>query len=939
MGALSAFLFVVSAIAIVTTGDRRPFLGLSVTPGTRPVVTRVASDGPAAGLLQPGDSIVAINGDARVIRLGVTAYRRFLTAGSTYTVTAVHDGVTRNVTLSVDEIHGPDQALFSESLWLSAFVWCAVATLIAVFKPDQTAARAAYVAGMALGLFLLGQARGPALIWASGWQLIVLLWVFPFAPLHLAVGYDFYLRFPPGLSTATGIWRKLRLVIYVTCAVLCLEGSLLSVVALMQGPDAYLAVRERLVGIDVWLDWAYLVYPITGLAILAALARNYRAATDADDRRRMRWLLWGTIVGLTPFVIFQVIQSVTQLGGIAFSLGPYAALANLATTAIPISFGYAIVKHRVFDITVVIRRGLQYLLAKNALRVILVLPMAGLMYGLAMHRDQPLRQLWQSNSIYLYLALAAVISLKFRLQLSQWLDRLFFREAYDRERILLGLIDQVEQLDSVSTMSKLVSQELEAAFHPRCLFIWYREGDKPGLTLSYSSGGYIRHVELEPNAPLVRYAELETGVIERQSGVLADVPPADREWLDDVGVRLIVPLMGGDRSMLGLLMLGDKKSDEPYSAADKQLLQAIARQIVMARENVRLKDRVHRDRRIQHEVIARLEAGHVSLLKECPACGGCYDSATNTCAEDGAELQLTLPVERTIDGKYRLDRLIGKGGMGAVYEAADLRLARAVAVKIMQGRTFGDRQAMWRFQREAQASARLTHPNIVTVFDFGAAGADGAFLVMELLRGRTLRSELSRRGRLPPATAAAWLGQIGNAVGAAHTQGIVHRDLKPENVIVTASAAGEDLLKVLDFGLAKMRTADEDLTGAVTDPGAIMGTVGYMAPEQLMGGDTNERSDIFALGVIAAEAITGRRPFRGRTPAELLLSIERDTLQFDIETPEWRRLESVLRRALAHDPANRYGSVAEYLQYLLPALERLPGQMATQGADETTIGS
>lgn len=127
--------------------------------------------------------------------------------------------------------------------------------------------------------------------------------------------------------------------------------------------------------------------------------------------------------------------------------------------------------------------------------------------------------------------------------------------------------------------------------------------------------------------------------------------------------------------------------------------------------------------------------------------------------------------------------------MGAVYEAADLRLARPVAVKIMLSRAFGDRQALRRFEREAQASARLTHPNIVTVFDFGAAGADGADIVMELVRGRTLRAELQRHGCLAPATVAAWFEQSCAGVAAAHQQRIVHRDLKPENVLVTVSAA------------------------------------------------------------------------------------------------------------------------------------------------------
>ena len=172
--------------------------------------------------------------------------------------------------------------------------------------------------------------------------------------------------------------------------------------------------------------------------------------------------------------------------------------------------------------------------------------------------------------------------------------------------------------------------------------------------------------------------------------------------------------------------------------------------------------------------------------------------------------------------------------MGAVYEAADLRLARSVAVKIIRGRSFGDRQALRRFEREAQACARLTHPNIVTVFDFGAVGADGAFLVMELVRGRTLRRELDHRGHLPAAVAAIWFEQICEGVAAAHQHQVVHRDLKPENVLIAATATGGEIVKVLDFGLAKMRTASDETDG-LTDPGVVMGTAGYMAPEQLMG--------------------------------------------------------------------------------------------------------
>ena len=370
-------------------------------------------------------------------------------------------------------------------------------------------------------------------------------------------------------------------------------------------------------------------------------------------------------------------------------------------------------------------------------------------------------------------------------------------------------------------------------------------------------------------------------------------------------------------------MLGDKKSDEPYSTDDERLLQAIARQIALARDSVRLKDRVDQDRRLRDDVLAHLAAGAFNVLKECPTCGACYDAAATACSADASELTLSLPVERTIDGKYRLDRLIGKGGMGAVYEAADLRLSRRVAVKIMLGRAFGDRVALRRFEREAQVCAQLTHPNIITVFDFGVVGADGAFLVMECVEGRTLRHELNRRGCLPGSVAAGWVEQICEGIAAAHQRQIVHRDLKPENILISATATGGEIVKVLDFGLARIYTAFDE-TGGLTDPGIVMGTAGYMAPEQLTGGEVDQRADVFAIGVIAAEVVTGSRPFRGKTYGELLMAVGKDPVTVGGEGEERRRLDSILRRATASDPAQRYASVTALVCDLVPALRALP---------------
>ncbi len=198
--------------------------------------------------------------------------------------------------------------------------------------------------------------------------------------------------------------------------------------------------------------------------------------------------------------------------------------------------------------------------------------------------------------------------------------------------------------------------------------------------------------------------------------------------------------------------------------------------------------------------------------------------------------------------------------MGVVFEAADLNLSRSVAVKILIGSLFGDRTALSRFEREAQVLARLNHPHIVAIHDYGRLGGDGAYLAMELLVGVSWRNELKRLGRIPPATAAVWFEQLLSALSTAHQAGIVHRDLKPENAIIASSDNVGAKLKILDFGLAKMHAHGTSLT----ETGVVMGTVAYMSPEQLRGEPTDERSDIFSVGIMAVEALTGQVP--ARTP-------------------------------------------------------------------------
>jgi serine/threonine protein kinase len=375
---------------------------------------------------------------------------------------------------------------------------------------------------------------------------------------------------------------------------------------------------------------------------------------------------------------------------------------------------------------------------------------------------------------------------------------------------------------------------------------------------------------------------------------------------------LVVPVSTSNWNEGGALLLGERKSEEPYTDSDRNLLDAIAGAMAMVFENLRLKERVDESLRERHEVLGRLDRDSIHLLKECPVCGTCYSTA-ETCPTDGNQLTLSLPVERTIAQRYRLERRIGKGGMGVVFEATDLSLSRTVAVKVTTGRLFGDQSALRRFEREARILAQLSHPNIVAIHDFGRLGGEGAYLVMECLAGSSWRAELQRVGKIPPATAATWFDQLLAGLHAAHEAGVVHRDLKPENVIIEPCEAGGALLKILDFGVAKAPLQVSDGWKS-TETGMVMGTVAYMSPEQLRGEQADWRSDIFSAGVMAVEAISGKLPRRTADGAIVAASLSEQLGGED------GAVLHVLLECLMEDPRQRRSSVMEIRESLVSAL-------------------
>jgi eukaryotic-like serine/threonine-protein kinase len=289
---------------------------------------------------------------------------------------------------------------------------------------------------------------------------------------------------------------------------------------------------------------------------------------------------------------------------------------------------------------------------------------------------------------------------------------------------------------------------------------------------------------------------------------------------------------------------------------------------------------------------------------------------------------------RTLDGRYRIEERIARGGMATVYRATDLRLERSVAVKIMHPVFAEDAGFAGRFVREARSAARLAHPHVVAVHDQGESEGM-AYLVMEYISGRTLRDVIREYGPLTASQALVLIEPVLEALAAAHAAGIVHRDVKPENVII-----GDDgRVKVADFGLARVVAGDANTNAdaPTMTRGLLIGTVAYLAPEQVESGGADARSDVYAAGVLLFELVTGRPPFTGESP----LAIAYQHVNSEVPTPSSvradvpPRLDSIIRRATRRDPEERFPTVADFLSEVRRARTELPAPTPLRARDDT----
>jgi eukaryotic-like serine/threonine-protein kinase len=282
--------------------------------------------------------------------------------------------------------------------------------------------------------------------------------------------------------------------------------------------------------------------------------------------------------------------------------------------------------------------------------------------------------------------------------------------------------------------------------------------------------------------------------------------------------------------------------------------------------------------------------------------------------------------ESLAGGRYRLDRPLGRGGMATVYLGHDIELGRPVAVKFLAENLAGDEAFRARFVREGRLAGRLSHPNVVTVYDAGDEGRP--YIVMEYVEGETLADLVARRGRLPPDEARALALQACRGLAHAHQEGLVHRDVKPQNLILRADGT----LKVADFGIARAAEAT-----ALTQSGTILGTAAYLAPEQALGAEVTAAADVYSLGAVLYEVLTGRPPFEFESLAALADSERTITPVRELAPDVPQELENVVMRCLARNPDYRPASAAQLAHELEPSTRPLVEAPPRRGAENKRI--
>ena len=642
-------------------------------------------------------------------------------------------------------------------------------------------------------------------------------------------------------------------------------------------------------GVDIFL---YIV-PTVIIVI-----KHYRGLHDANEKRRLGLVTLAAAVGflaITPLFFIVSVQISESNPLIVLASWPARLIAYSLSLPFPLAFGYALLRHRLLDVRVIIRQALQYAVARGAL--LSIVPILGviLLADLFVHRDQPLVAIVKARGwLYAGLAVLALVAHRRRREWQEKLDRRFFREQYNAQQILREIAEEIRQAPSLQVAAPRVVARVESALHAEFVALLVHDPGTAEYRCIASAPSGLAPSALSAGSKLVGLVRVLAKPLRVSlsdtAGLVQELPKSDTEFLRQARIDLLVPVAMAGGAREAMLALGVKRSEEPYSHADEELLQAIASSLAF---------------------LLGFATGTVAVsgFEECPQCGSCYETGVGHCSNEGA-LLTPVPVPRTLARRYQLEKRLGRGGMGTVYQARDTALDRKVAVKMIREDLLYNKEATQRFQREARAAAAFSHPNVVTVHDFGVEAGPRAYLVMELLQGRTLRQELEVGYKMPARQVLDIVRGVCAGLEAAHRENLVHRDLKPENVFL-ASTGSSEVVKILDFGIAKFiphmtqATVDRETIG-------ILGTPQYMSPEQLRGEIINPSWDLWSVAVIAYEMLTGVHPFGSGNPATAQFAIVEGRFRpiTDVVPGAPERWQDFFARAFAPSTANRPGSAS-----------------------------
>lgn len=670
-------------------------------------------------------------------------------------------------------------------------------------------------------------------------------------------------------------------------------------------------------------------------AIVVAALRTRRAAPD--ERRRVSVMLFAIVIGgLPPLLLPLVVNLVPALpafedpkASLLYQFIEYGGLFLML-----MGCGYAILARRALDVRFIVRRTLQYALARNVVLMVTALPFIALVLVAYQNRERAVAEFFADTELTLLLGFTftGLALARFRPRASAWIDRMFFREQYDARRILAELVDRMREAPDPGTLARISSLEIDRALHVERVALLYGSPRWPFLACG---SGVVRPLATDSGLLSRLRGEAQPLDVdwEPPSEFVQGLQPEDRSWLADAGFRLLLPLHTGDRRVIGVLGLGEKRSELPYSREDRELLATIAGALALALENrLLVEESGGRPGRQQESPSASaprtLAVDRIGRV--CTDCGIVQEAGGSCCEHCGGAFE-DGEYPLLLAGKFELMERIGRGGMGIVFRARDRALGRDVAIKTLPD-VGTDRSS--RLRREARAMAALTHPSLALIL--AAEVWHGTpFLVFEYLPGGTLADRL-RKGPLGERESIMLGATLANVLERVHAAGILHRDIKPGNI----GYAQDGTPKLLDFGLARLVGLTRPADAIERDPAAVavapspspvvapwtteagatltrqddvVGTLRYLSPEALDGAPPDPTFDIWSTNIVLYECVAGRHPFAGSGEYAVIANI------LTAQVPDIRsfqpsvsgRLAAYFDNALAREARRRPKSAKE----------------------------